>query len=298
MVRRQLGRFATRNSALASGTTRSRRPATTCTGRLDRGEEPGELRELVGVGCARSASTRRTGRRRRSRGSPRGSRTTSRSPRSCRARRRRWRAGRSTDTGRGRARRPTPRAAPSAGWGRPPRRCRAPGSRRPPAGRRRRTARRASRCPARRGAAGPASLCSMNSHQELAHGAGGQEVVAALGPTEAREVDGDHAAALREGGPDRREREHALGPRTRHQDRLRRRPAALGAADPRPPDGAEPDLRRHGPGRDRRDVAVLGPVAGCGKPGRRAPASRSTRPSLTPPHPAETGTICWPPSMS
>ena len=77
-----MGSRSSRNSALATGTTRSWRPLMIVTGVVICGSSSASCGQLLGVACGRSASTRRSGRRRSRRGSPRGCRRGCR-PRSC-----------------------------------------------------------------------------------------------------------------------------------------------------------------------------------------------------------------------
>ena len=85
--------------------------------------------------------------------------------------------------------------------------------------------------------------------QEPAHRSRRQEILSAFGCAEARQVDGEQAGVVGKRGPDRREREHALGPGTRQQDHRLLRATAVGVADPdsvnRPKLGLYPMGLRH-----------------------------------------------------
>ena len=89
--------------------------------------------------------------------------------------------------------------------------------------------------------------------QEPAHRARRQEIVAAFGCAEPRQVDGEQAGVLGKRGPDRRERVHALRPGAGEQHRRLLRAAAVGVADPDSVNGTKSGLW------DRRDPACVGP---------------------------------------
>src|SRR6476646_3276986 len=67
--------------------------------------------------------------------------------------------------------------------------------------------------------------------EKRAHRARREQIVATLGRTKARHVDGEQTKPPAEHAPDRSERVDALRPRTGEHDGSVRRPVALGAAD-------------------------------------------------------------------
>ena len=90
---------------------------------------------------------------------------------------------------------------------------------------------------------GPAQLnLGDELHQELAHRPRRQELLAAFGCAEPRQVDCEEAGVVGKRGPDRRERVHALWPGAREQDRAFLRAAAVGVPDPNSVDGTEVHL--------------------------------------------------------
>jgi hypothetical protein len=80
--------------------------------------------------------------------------------------------------------------------------------------------------------------------EERTHRPRRKEVVAALGRTEARQIDGEQAKPPAEQDPDRSERVDAFGPRTGEHDGPVRRAVTFGAADPYAVDCAVPDAHR------------------------------------------------------
>ena len=219
-----------RNSALATGTTRSWRPLMIVTGVVICGSSSASCGQLLGVSCGRSASTRRSDRPRSRRGSRRGSSSATPpaivsiavSTITCGSMRRylsrsgsstHERSGSPSSSGTAAPPVPTIRLAKRSGWAA--------------------AANRAADVPT-----SGATRCGRSEvrlgdelGQELAHRARREEVVAALGRAEPRQVDGEQAGVLGERGPHRRERVQALRPRARQQQRRLVRAAAVGVAD-------------------------------------------------------------------
>ena len=209
--------------------------------RLDLRQEIAQDRRDFGRGgCARSASTRRSGRPRRTRGSPGGRRRGARTARCRSGRRPRSGGGQRCGTPPDRGPRPSPSAPHPARAERPRprsrRRCFASG----PDVRPRRRARPTCRCRGRRRAAPGAcrSAETGDPNDELAHRARREQLIASLGTTEPRQVDRHQVRLLGESRPGRLEREQALRPGAQQEGVIV--PVALGEADRQPVDGPEP----------------------------------------------------------
>jgi hypothetical protein len=85
--------------------------------------------------------------------------------------------------------------------------------------------------------------CVRDGHDEVAHGARGQQRILTLGMPEPGQVDGDQVGALGEPQPRRLEREQALRPRAEQQGVIVT-VAALGEPGGQPVDDPEPHLDR------------------------------------------------------
>ena len=216
IARRLLGSRSSRNSALASGTTRSWRPLMIVTGVVICGSSSASSGSSSGYAADVAHRLDVAVARRSRRGSPRGCRRGSR-PRSCPGTCRRSRAGPCGGTCRGRGRAPATRSgSPSSS-----------GTAAPPEPTITLAIRSGCAAAANRAAEVPtsgATMCGVpeiglgdEPGQEPAHRPRRQEIVPALGRAEPRQVDGEQAGVLGERGPHPRERVQALRPGARQQ---------------------------------------------------------------------------------